>query len=462
MFGFHDPSDHNRAAGEYVGRMGWLHTLRASPIAFASLAIAGLIGIGCGGAPDATSGGSPAGVATTGAGTDTGTATGTGTTDVASPAGGEVTAARAWKQPWVPADARAYRIRFTADLGNGTPSQLSGLLFAPPANAPVPAGGRPILAWGTPTSGVQPSCAPSGTMTGVSKGVFAPGWLAKVLAAGAVVVAPDYPGLGDGRSAPASYLIGDLEGRSLIAASRAAMSFDQSAAGKEADGGQGIGTTSTSPVAFYGHSLGGYAALFAAQLAPTVDPSLPVKGAAAFAPASMLRDQLLANATDPAGILLLSYALTSYEKTYGNERPRPWAGDVVSPIGRPALRTIAGMCLLSGAGVSGIVTPAIAKAFVKPGSVDSAPWKALLERNTPGAVASRAPILVVAGTDDALTSLATQRAYEARACATGSKVRVAEITGGHRSAIKEGETVGLPWLLDAVGGKAPDMTGACS
>ena len=420
-----------------------LRRARLVLIAIACIAGAMAVASGCGGSggTSATNGGEPAAASTT---------------------GGQVTAARTWSQPWIPAGTRAFRIRFTADLGDGTPSQLSGLVFAPAADAPVPEGGRPILAWGAPTTGISPTCAASGTMTGVSKGLFAPGWLGKVLAAGAVVVSPDYPGLGDGAQAPDSYLIGDLEGRSLIAAARAAMDFDRSAAGRAADDGQGIGTTDTSPVAFYGHSLGGYAALFAAQLAPAVDPSLPVKGAAAFAPASMLRDQLMANATDNAGILLLSYALTSYEKTYRNEQPRPWAGQVVSPIGRPALRTIAAQCLISGAGVSSIVTPAIAKAFVKPGSIDSEPWRSLLERNTPGAAASRAPILVVTGTDDALTSLATQRAYEARACAAGSAVRVVEIPGGHRSAIVSGEPVGLPWLLDAVGGKAPDMTGACS
>jgi hypothetical protein len=41
----------------------------------------------------------------------------------------------------------------------GEPIAVSGVIVVPPG--PVPADGRPIVAWAHPTTGVVPHCAPS-------------------------------------------------------------------------------------------------------------------------------------------------------------------------------------------------------------------------------------------------------------------------------------------------------------
>jgi hypothetical protein len=112
------------------------------------------------------------------------------------------------------AGSTAFRILYRSTSPSGEPIAVSGAIFIPPG--PAPAGGRDVIAWAHPTSGVVESCAPSlmpdlaGTIWGLSD----------MLARGYVVVATDYPGLGTPGMHP--YLIGESEGRAVLDSVRAA------------------------------------------------------------------------------------------------------------------------------------------------------------------------------------------------------------------------------------------------
>ncbi|MFX5869843.1 alpha/beta hydrolase, partial [Acinetobacter baumannii] len=68
--------------------------------------------------------------------------------------------------------------------------QATSLVFTP--TTPPPAGGWPIVVWAHGTTGVADACAPSkSALTDSTKDL-----ISKLLAAGYVVVAPDYEGLG--------------------------------------------------------------------------------------------------------------------------------------------------------------------------------------------------------------------------------------------------------------------------
>src|SRR5205085_4122719 len=54
---------------------------------------------------------------------------------------------------------RAYRILYRSTGLNGEPIAVSGAVIVP--QFPAPAGGRPIIAWAHPTTGVAVKCAPS-------------------------------------------------------------------------------------------------------------------------------------------------------------------------------------------------------------------------------------------------------------------------------------------------------------
>jgi hypothetical protein len=84
----------------------------------------------------------------------------------------------------------SFRILYRSTDPSGRPIPVSGAIYIP--NGPAPAGGRNIIAWAHPTSGVVPPCAPS-----LMPDVGGMMWnLPNMITQGYIVVATDYPGLG--------------------------------------------------------------------------------------------------------------------------------------------------------------------------------------------------------------------------------------------------------------------------
>lgn len=107
-----------------------------------------------------------------------------------------------------PNGASAFRILYRSMGLKGEPTAVSVLVVVPGGTSPE--GGRPIVAWAHPTSGVVQRCAPSlarHKFDGIQG-------LAKMIGRGYVVVATDYPGLGTGGTHP--YLVGVSEARAVI------------------------------------------------------------------------------------------------------------------------------------------------------------------------------------------------------------------------------------------------------
>ena len=122
---------------------------------------------------------------------------------------------------FAPAGAQAYRVLYRSVGMQGEPIAVSGVIVVPPG--PAPAGGRPIVAWAHPTTGVVPHCVPS-----LAIFVFQQmAGLRQLIEQGAVVAATDYPGLGT--AGPHPYLVGDSEARAVIDLVRAARSLPASA-----------------------------------------------------------------------------------------------------------------------------------------------------------------------------------------------------------------------------------------
>src|SRR5690606_15213208 len=92
-------------------------------------------------------------------------------------------------------------------------------------------------------------------------------FVAPLVDAGYVVVMSDYRGLGV--AGPSSYLVGEPEGRNILDSARAAFAFHD--------------LDLQPDILIWGHSQGGHAALFAAQMASDYAPQLAVAGAVAEA-----------------------------------------------------------------------------------------------------------------------------------------------------------------------------------
>ncbi|WP_445405890.1 alpha/beta hydrolase [Acinetobacter pittii] len=174
---------------------------------------------------------------------------------------------------------------------SGQEVQATSLLFTP--NTPPPVGGWPIVVWAHGTTGVADACAPSKAALADSTKDL----ISKLLAAGYVVVAPDYEGLGTPGIHP--FLNVKSEAFSItdaVVATRNYLSQRNLLTSKK--------------WLTVGHSQGGHAALGAAQYASRAQ--LDYKGTVAVAPASNLGGILVDGeaqvANAPIDIKIATYA----------------------------------------------------------------------------------------------------------------------------------------------------------
>ena len=175
------------------------------------------------------------------------------------PAGppGEVLASQPFESGDFGFAVEAHQILYRSTDPAGASIAVSGYVLVP-TGVPAPAGGRHVLAWTHGTTGIVDGCAPSlaaqegGRLSDPSSYDNA----ATLLAAGHVVVATDYAGLGTPGMHP--YLDGVSAGRAVLDSIRAARAF----------GG-------TASAVIVGFSQGGHASVFAgeewASYAPEID-----------------------------------------------------------------------------------------------------------------------------------------------------------------------------------------------
>ncbi|WP_218660772.1 alpha/beta hydrolase [Acinetobacter pittii] len=174
---------------------------------------------------------------------------------------------------------------------SGQEVQATSLVFTP--NTPPPVGGWPIVVWAHGTTGVADACAPSkAALTESTKDL-----ISKLLAAGYVVVAPDYEGLGTPGIHP--FLNVKSEAFSITDAVVATRNYLLQR-----------NLLTSKKWLTVGHSQGGHAALGAAQYASRAQ--LDYKGTVAVAPASNLGGILVDGeaqvANAPIDIKIATYA----------------------------------------------------------------------------------------------------------------------------------------------------------
>jgi alpha-beta hydrolase superfamily lysophospholipase len=304
---------------------------------------------------------------------------------------------RSVADPDGPEGARSLRILYRSTGLKGEPQAVSALVVIP--DGPAPAGGRPVVAWAHPTTGVARDCAPS----------LQPDWrktipgLDEMVAAGWVVVATDYPGLGTPGVHP--YLVGASEAQAVVDSVRAARLLPGSGAGKR--------------FAAWGHSQGGHAALFTGELATTLAPELELVGVAAAAPATNLNSLIAMDLGTRLGKVLASETLWSWSRTFDTP-----ISAVVYPDAVPVVEKVAAHCIRNPAeGVAAFAeaTPLGESFFSKPITA-AEPWAGLMRHNSPGGRIP-APVFISQGTVDQTTRPQVTAVYAGGLCARGTLVR---------------------------------------
>jgi pimeloyl-ACP methyl ester carboxylesterase len=329
--------------------------------------------------------------------------------------------------------ATDYRVLYRSTGLHGEPIAVSGTIIVP--LGPAPAGGRPIVAWAHPTSGIVPQCAPSLAHFRFQQIVG----LRDMVRRGYIVTATDYPGLGSG--GPHPYLVGVSEGRAVLDSVRAAQNLTGERRGD---------------VALWGHSQGGQAVLYGALLAGSYAPELHLVGVAAAAPATELGVLMRDDANSPGGKNLLAMTLWSWSRVY--DAP---LDDLVDPAAMPAVNRLAETCLESPLDIRPrkAVAQALEQSFLSvPDLTAIQPWRALLAQNTIGTLPPTIPVFLAQGDADTVIPPAVTRDYMGKLCTAGSHVTFITMAGvGHGTAAMKSALTAVAWMSDRFGGTpAPD------
>jgi len=317
----------------------------------------------------------------------------------------------------------AFRILYRSTDPSGRPIPVSGAIYIP--NGPAPAGGRNIIAWAHPTSGVMPPCAPS-----LMPDVGGMMWnLPNMITQGYIVVATDYPGLGTDGIHP--YLIGESEARSVLDSVRAARELPN--------------TGASNRFAVWGHSQGGHAALYTGEVAARYAPDLKLVGVAAAAPATYLVELFDADESTEQDLL----AMTVLSWTRLENVP---VANLVEPQAMPAFEKTARDCIESVAEFEKIETdesPLKSGQFLKVDPSKAEPWKGIMLHNSPGQAPAGAPVFIAQGTADTTVNPEVTKRFGEALCAQGVRVSFVPLPGvTHTFAARDSANAALNWMTE--------------
>ena len=295
---------------------------------------------------------------------------------------------------------------------------VSGFAIVPVATAPK--GGRAVYAWAHGTTGLGDQCAPSKSLKD-----SIPPYAGSLVGGNALVVATDYEGLGT--PGDHTYLAGVPEGQAMLDSIRAAAALPN--AGPVGD------------VVLAGHSQGGGAALFAAQLAPSYAPELPVRGVVAGAPAAELSAIATAVRTSPfkASLLLAASGLRAAYPEFD-------VSSFLTPSAIADLPRVANECVdatnrrYQNAPITDILT-------ADPAHVPAV--AAILDANSAGAVDPKIPIMIVQGANDEQIPVSVSADLAAKYCHLGANAtRVVYPGATHDGVIDAAQDDVVRWIND--------------
>jgi alpha-beta hydrolase superfamily lysophospholipase len=346
-------------------------------------------------------------------------------------AGSPGTIIRAEPMRGAPEGAAAYRVLYRSTGLHDEPIAVSGVVVIPAGAAPV--GGRPIIAWAHPTTGVVPRCAPSRALF-----VFQQmQGLRAMVKRGYVVTATDYPGLGT--AGPHPYLVGASEARAVLDAVRAAREMPGAGGGRH--------------FAAWGHSQGGQAVLFTGIIAANYAPELELVGVAAAAPATELATLMTEDLASNGGRNLTAMTLWSWARVFSAPMER-----VLKPQAIPVVNKLAEECIES---IYDLVVrrrtarPLMQMFLSVPNPVDVEPWRSLAAENTPGLLPRKMPIFLSQGTDDQLVRPDVTKDYMAKLCRAGSRVSVVMLPSvDHGFIARDSANDAVNWMAGRFAGDA--------
>ena len=331
-------------------------------------------------------------------------------------------------QPKLNPPATIWRILYHSRNRTGADIAVSGLAIVP--LTAVPTGGhRAIYAWAHGTVGQGDQCAPSRQIRD-----NLPVYGGMEIQQGVALVSTDYEGLGT--PGVPTYLEGISEGHAVLDSVRAAAQLP------------GVGPPGAVVIA--GHSQGGGAALWAAQLAHAYAPELDVRGVVALAPAAHFETVVHAMRAPPFNRFLGYMILASdgLHASYGN------AFDPSRVLTRAALAylTKASTQCADATIAHWANTPIMSVVAHDPGTVPSI--ARIFAAESPGSMNPGMPILLAQGTKDEQIPVEVSAFLETEYCRLGANLdRHVYPNVDHNGVLDAAQADVLAWLSDRYAGR---------
>jgi alpha-beta hydrolase superfamily lysophospholipase len=330
--------------------------------------------------------------------------------------------------------AKAWRILYSTRDYAGRPIASSGVVVLSDYASANPSQ-RKIVAWAHPTTGVARKCAPSmrGTPTDWIIG------LNEFVAAGYIVAATDYPGLGT--EGPIGYLVGKGQARAVIDSVRAARQLP----------GVGGGMS----YALWGYSQGGHAVLFAAQESQSYAPELNLVGVAATAPPTNLAALFQANIGTIEGRVLAAMTLESWSRKFGISLSTlidSQVAQVVAEVDKNCVDDLGSQLDLLAA------QKPLQQKFLNYDPATHPPWENLMSANSLYNLGARVPVFIAQGDADQLVRPEITLQFVRAMCRQKLSVDYVNLTGkGHASSAKASSAPATSWISDRFrGARAPN------
>ena len=327
-----------------------------------------------------------------------------------------------------PAGAAGWRIRYWSIAANGTPVEITGVVFVP--GGPAPTTGRDIVAWGHGTVGITAACAPS-----QSPQLFENiAGLKTMLERGYIVAATDLQGLGT--PGPHPYLVGLSSGHAILDSVRAARALPGVNAGKR--------------YVVWGESQGAHAVLWAGQLAKAYAPDLDLVGIAAAAPPTDLAANFKKITNTPAHALLTSYTTASWSEIYGIK-----LSTFANVFGRYVIHKLAQDCVHKDPVSAATNVGVLLLSNQIPYNL-SEEWAKLLRENSPSLAHVSVPVFIAQGSADQVVIPDVTREFAIRTCHAGLPTRYVSVEGGNHTTIAQrSQEATLAWIADRFANQPP-------
>ena len=322
---------------------------------------------------------------------------------------------------------KRWKVTFTSQLRDTSSAEVTGLVFVP--DRPAPVGGWPVVSYAHATVGLADACAPSGHVGMLEitlAGLFA--------AQNFAVVMSDYPGLGT----PGAHLFldGPSAGNSVVDIVKAAKQIE--------------GVSLSDRTVFVGHSQGGHAALFAAEVAAARAPELKILGVVAGAPPSQLSSlvsKLITSKRSGYGVLVA--------KSLAAANPTLQLDQVLTPAGMAVSERLDTQCSDRTQDDSG--TTALFKSADLP-----QPWLNALAKNEPGTKKFAAPVFLFHGDADDLVPVESSATLANRMKSLGIDVERKVYPGANHTSVVFAALGDITAWVTARAGTAGSVTGASS